>query len=134
MHVPADQDELQLVLDAGVAMGRCGDGEPHPPGRVKVDNYLDLTDFNEEEEDLGISPVVLPWEVDEDLPAYMPSLCHHTRLELRTCQRPHRQLERLSGQLKQRRSCLSAWMKTLITIVLHCPTSTQHHKPGHGPL
>ncbi|CAB1322949.1 unnamed protein product, partial [Coregonus sp. 'balchen'] len=83
--LPADQEEMEL--GAGVTVGSCGNGDCRPPGRtLKLDNYLDFGDFSEEEGDVTADPDggvrVLPGEVEEDLPAYLPSFCHLTQLDL----------------------------------------------------
>ncbi|KAM9572322.1 intraflagellar transport-associated protein isoform 2-T2 [Salvelinus alpinus] len=54
--------------------------------RAKLDNYLDVGDFSEEEGDVTADPDggvrVLPGEVEEELPTYLPSFCHLTQLDL----------------------------------------------------
>ncbi|XP_021428838.2 intraflagellar transport-associated protein [Oncorhynchus mykiss] len=83
--LPADQEEVEL--GAGVTVGSCGNGDCRPPGiTLKLDNYLDVGDFSEEEGDVTADPDggvrVLPGEVEEELPAYLPSFCHLTQLDL----------------------------------------------------
>nr|XP_046205169.1 intraflagellar transport-associated protein [Oncorhynchus gorbuscha]XP_046205177.1 intraflagellar transport-associated protein [Oncorhynchus gorbuscha]XP_046205185.1 intraflagellar transport-associated protein [Oncorhynchus gorbuscha] len=83
--LPADQEEVEL--GAGVIVGSCGNGDCRPPGiTLKLDNYLEVGDFSEEEEDVTADPDggvrVLPGEVEEELPAYLPSFCHLTQLDL----------------------------------------------------
>lgn len=83
--LPADQEEMEL--GAGVTVGSCGNGDCRPPGiTLKLDNYLDVGDFSEEEGDVTADPDcgvrVLPGEVEEELPAYLPSFCHLTQLDL----------------------------------------------------
>ncbi|KAI1904020.1 hypothetical protein AGOR_G00001390 [Albula goreensis] len=87
MELLVDQEEL--LLEAEATVGRWEGRQPHPPGKVKLDNYLDLTDFNQHEDDAQTAVGVLPGEVEEDPPAYVPSFSRQTQLELRTC--PERQ-------------------------------------------
>ncbi|KAJ8346283.1 hypothetical protein SKAU_G00304760 [Synaphobranchus kaupii] len=83
-ELPADQAEL--VVDGGPVVGRQGDGELQPPGRVQFDSYLEHTDCSQLKKDLAAG-VTLPGEVAEDPPAYTPSFRRRTQLEL--CTRPH---------------------------------------------
>lgn len=80
---PADQEEI--LLGDGVAAGACGNGDVPPGTLLKVDNYLAVGDFSQEEEegppDSGAVDV-LPGEVEEEAPAYLPSFCRRTRLEM----------------------------------------------------
>ncbi|KAG9335743.1 hypothetical protein JZ751_004172 [Albula glossodonta] len=73
-----------LLFEAEATVGRWEGRQPRPPGKVKLDNYLDLTDFNQHEDDAQTAV-----EVEEDPPAYVPSFSRQTQLELRTC--PERQ-------------------------------------------
>lgn len=79
----ADQEEI--LLGDGVAAGACGNGDVPPGTLLKVDNYLAVGDFSQEEEE-GLphsgAADVLPGEVEEEAPAYLPSFCRRTRLEM----------------------------------------------------
>ncbi|XP_072554330.1 intraflagellar transport-associated protein isoform X2 [Paramormyrops kingsleyae] len=74
----------EIVLDKGVTVGGFVTGE-RPPGGVKFDNYLDVSDFSHEEEDLSLNSdqMALPGEAEEGLPC-TASVCHHTMLEFHT--------------------------------------------------
>ncbi|XP_067091379.1 intraflagellar transport-associated protein [Osmerus mordax] len=82
--LPADQEEM--VLGRGVVVGICGNVECCPPGATpKLDNYLAFGDACEDmegEENRTPGDAVLPGEVEEVVPVYLPSFCHHTQLEV----------------------------------------------------
>ncbi|XP_048828713.1 intraflagellar transport-associated protein isoform X2 [Brienomyrus brachyistius] len=79
-----DKCQDEHVLDKGVTVGGCVTGA-RPPGGVKFDNYLDVSDFSREEEDLSLNSdqMALPGEVEEGL-LCTASVCHHTTLEFHT--------------------------------------------------
>ncbi|KAL7858318.1 hypothetical protein AOLI_G00184200 [Acnodon oligacanthus] len=74
----------QLVLDSSVIVGRLGHLNMLPSDPpVKFDNCLDDMEPEEVPLHVGCQDVLrLPGEVEEDLPVYTPSFCHHTLLEL----------------------------------------------------
>ncbi|KAJ8252645.1 hypothetical protein COCON_G00219570 [Conger conger] len=59
------------------------DGAEDRGRRMGELDYLDLTDFRRHQNDLA-EGVALPGEVAEDPPAYTPSICRRTELDLRT--------------------------------------------------
>ncbi|XP_072525957.1 intraflagellar transport-associated protein isoform X2 [Salminus brasiliensis] len=84
-------DLEEFLLEGSVTVGRLGNRESLPSDQpVKFANYLD--DFDPEEESLQASEdvCVLPGEIEEDLPAYTPSFCHRTLLELSSTATDHR--------------------------------------------
>ncbi|XP_062857692.1 intraflagellar transport-associated protein [Trichomycterus rosablanca] len=76
------KDLEELALDGSVTAGRLGNGGTLLIDRsVKFDNYLQhLEEANDLQDTQDVC--VLPGEAKEDLPAYTPSFCHCTRLEL----------------------------------------------------
>ncbi|XP_046890183.1 intraflagellar transport-associated protein isoform X2 [Hypomesus transpacificus] len=82
--LPVDQKEMEL--GRGVVVGICGHIDCCPPGTTpKLDNYLAFGDACEDmegEDNITPGDALLPGEVEEEVPAYLPSFCHHTQLEL----------------------------------------------------
>ncbi|XP_043827518.1 intraflagellar transport-associated protein [Dromiciops gliroides] len=81
-------EEEQIVIDEGQKVGISIQGDLNRAGKVKVDNFLDLEDFDREEEtDHNLSPELwlLPGEVEEEVPfpvsGYIPSLDQHSHPE-----------------------------------------------------
>uniref|UniRef100_A0A8B9RHM0 Im:7145024 n=2 Tax=Astyanax mexicanus TaxID=7994 RepID=A0A8B9RHM0_ASTMX len=84
-------DLEEFVLEGSITVGRLGNGETLPSHQpVKFDNYLD--DMEPEEDPVNADPdvCVLPGEVEENLPAYTPSFCHCTLLEISSTATDHR--------------------------------------------
>uniref|UniRef100_A0AAR2JT05 Im:7145024 n=1 Tax=Pygocentrus nattereri TaxID=42514 RepID=A0AAR2JT05_PYGNA len=78
------------MVDEGESRLRVEQNQHALTTQLEFDNYLD--DMEPEEEPLyaGYQDVSrLPGEVEEDLPVYTPSFCHHTLLELSSTAKDH---------------------------------------------
>ncbi|XP_068947549.1 intraflagellar transport-associated protein isoform X2 [Petaurus breviceps papuanus] len=78
--VAQPSEEEQIVIDEGQKVGISIQGDLNRAGKVKVDNFLDLEDFDTGEETdhkLGRELLILPGEVEEEIPfsvsGYIPS-------------------------------------------------------------
>ncbi|XP_008685007.1 intraflagellar transport-associated protein isoform X1 [Ursus maritimus] len=74
-------EEEQVVIDEGQKVGISFQGDLTWAGKVKVDNFLDLEDLEEDEEtqpQMSKDLLLLPGEVEEDIftcvPSYVPSV------------------------------------------------------------
>ncbi|XP_074128819.1 intraflagellar transport-associated protein [Sminthopsis crassicaudata] len=84
-------EEEQIMIDEGKIVGNSTEGDLDRAGKVKVDNFLDLEDFDMDEE---IDPksvpelLLLPGEVEEEdhfsASGYIPSFDHHSQPESKT--------------------------------------------------
>ncbi|XP_036619818.1 intraflagellar transport-associated protein isoform X1 [Trichosurus vulpecula] len=85
-------EEEQIVIDEGQKVGISIRGDLNRAGKVKVDNFLDLEDFDMDEETdhrLGRELLLLPGEVEEEVhfsvSGYIPSFDRHSLPESKTC-------------------------------------------------
>ncbi|XP_019662801.1 intraflagellar transport-associated protein isoform X2 [Ailuropoda melanoleuca] len=74
-------EEEQVVIDEGQKVGSSFQGDLNRAGKVKVDNFLDLEDLDEDEEtqpQMSKDLLLLPGAVEEDIftcvPSYIPSV------------------------------------------------------------
>ncbi|XP_027693623.1 uncharacterized protein C11orf74 homolog isoform X1 [Vombatus ursinus] len=84
-------EEEQIVIDEGQKVGISTQGDLNRAGKVKVDNFLDLEDFDMDEETdhkLGPELLLLPGEVEEEVhfsvSGYVPSFDQHSCPEPKT--------------------------------------------------
>ncbi|XP_029438912.1 protein C11orf74 homolog [Rhinatrema bivittatum] len=100
-------DEDQLVLVEGSTAGACH--KLRPPGRVRVDNYLNLEDFRLDDGSgwkriAANDSELLPGEVEEEDSHYLPSCSQCTQLKIRTggpCNAPSSTALELPGDVVQ---------------------------------
>ncbi|XP_038620778.1 intraflagellar transport-associated protein [Tachyglossus aculeatus] len=99
-------EEEQIVMDEGQRVGVSVQGIPDVDRGVKVDNYLDLEDFDSDEEsgsEMSTEPQLLPGEVEQEIisvPGYVPSSHRHPLLDVRTrptVRQSSKQTEELPG-------------------------------------
>ncbi|XP_012594182.2 intraflagellar transport-associated protein [Microcebus murinus] len=74
-------EEEQIVMDEGQKVGSSFQGDLNRAGKVKIDNFLDLEDFDVDEEikpqmskDLLLLPGEVEQEVSTSMPSYNPSV------------------------------------------------------------
>uniref|UniRef100_F6SAH2 Chromosome 5 C11orf74 homolog n=1 Tax=Monodelphis domestica TaxID=13616 RepID=F6SAH2_MONDO len=99
--------EPEIVIDEGQKVGISSQGDLHRAGKVKVDNFLDLEDFDRDEETgHKQSPelMLLPGEVEDEahfsVSSYVPSFDQHSCPEPKTqpAEQPaYRHLKEVSG-------------------------------------
>ncbi|XP_075783625.1 intraflagellar transport-associated protein isoform X2 [Pelodiscus sinensis] len=80
-------DEDQIMMGKGWKVGCCVLGDLSLARRVKVDNYLELEDFDTDDEfgqETCSGSLVLPGEVEETATCYRPSFNQPTNLEFGT--------------------------------------------------
>ncbi|XP_043854054.1 LOW QUALITY PROTEIN: intraflagellar transport-associated protein-like [Dromiciops gliroides] len=90
--IPQPQEEEEIVIDEDQKIVISIQGNLNQKKKVKVDNFLDLEDFDTDEEtDHKLNPellLLLPGKVEEDLCSSLsgciPSLEHHSHLKPKT--------------------------------------------------
>ncbi|XP_056657915.1 intraflagellar transport-associated protein isoform X2 [Monodelphis domestica] len=105
--VAPQPEEEEIVIDEGQKVGISSQGDLHRAGKVKVDNFLDLEDFDRDEETgHKQSPelMLLPGEVEDEahfsVSSYVPSFDQHSCPEPKTqpAEQPaYRHLKEVSG-------------------------------------
>ncbi|XP_044536765.1 intraflagellar transport-associated protein [Gracilinanus agilis] len=100
-------EEEQIVIDEGQKVGISSHGDLKWAGKVKVDNFLDLEDFDRDEETghkLSPESMLLPGEVEDEahfsVASYVPSFDQHSCSEPKTQpteQPAYRHLTEVSG-------------------------------------
>ncbi|XP_072475203.1 intraflagellar transport-associated protein isoform X2 [Notamacropus eugenii] len=91
LPVAQPPDEEQIVIDEGQKVGISIQGDLNRAGKVKVDNFLDLEDFDKDEETdhkLSRELLLLPGEVEEEVhfsvSGYVPSFDQNSHPEPKT--------------------------------------------------